>query len=147
MNPLLIAALISGALSAGLSGWGMYEWQEGRYAQKELEHVQQHADEAREATRMERQRAKNASDARDDGTRRMAALRADATRARDAVDGVRDATAAVLRNASASLEACTVSAAALGKVFRACVAEYQAVGELADGHASDAMMLDQAWPE
>lgn len=147
MNPLLIAALVSGALSAGAAGWGMYEWQEGRYAQKELEHVRQHSEDAREALTMERKRAQNASDARDEGARRMAALRADARASRDAVDGLRDATTAILQHADTSLQACTQSAAALGTVFRSCVAEYQSLGEQADGHSSDAMMLDQAWPK
>lgn len=147
MNPLLGASLLSGLVAAGLSGWGMYEWQEGRYAQKELEHVQQHEAETREALTMERKRAEGVRIAQDEGTRRMAALRADANRARDAVDSLRDATTAVLKHADTSLQACTVTATTLGTVFNQCSKEYQSLAETADGHASDAVTLDKAWPK
>lgn len=147
MNPLLISSLLSGVVAASAAGLAVYKIEEGRFAQKELIHVQQHADETREALRMERQRAAGVQAAQNEGTRRLAALRADATRARDAVDGLRDATSAVLKHADTSLQACTVSAAALGAVFGQCSAAYQGLAEAADGHASDAMMLDQAWPK
>jgi hypothetical protein len=147
MNPLLIASLLSGAVAASVAGWGMYELQEGRYARKELDHVQQHAEETREALTMERKRAEGVRAAQDEGTRRLSALRADANRARDAVDGLRDATTAVLKHADTSLQACTVAAGTLGTVFNQCSAAYQGMAEAADGHSSDAMTLDAAWPK
>lgn len=147
MNPLLIAALISGILSAGGAGLAVYKIEEGRYARKEIEHVQQHAAEAREALTMERKRATNVQAATDAGTRRLAALRADATRARDALDGLRDATSAVLRHADTSLQACTQSVAVLGTVFSQCSAAYQGLAETADGLDNDRRTLSDAWPQ
>lgn len=142
-----LAQLVIALVIFAAGGAAGIKWHAGQDAKKELEHVQRHAEEARESTRMERARSANVITAQSEATRRLAALRADATAARDAVDGLRDATTAVLKHADTSLGACAQSAAALGAVFNACSKEYQGLAEAADGHAADALMLERAWPD
>jgi hypothetical protein len=51
------------------------------------------------------------------------------------------------RMSSASIGSCREYSAALSTVFESCVGEYRSMGEAAQGHATDALMLEQAWPK
>lgn len=72
---------------------------------------------------------------------------ADAADARGAAVSLRDELADTKRKlSSASLDAVRQYAATLSDVFEQCVSRYTGVAEKAGGHASDTLMLEQAWP-
>lgn len=72
---------------------------------------------------------------------------ADASGARADAASLRDELAAAKRQlSSASVDAVRKYAAAAADVFEQCVGRYTGVAEKADGHASDTLTLEQAWP-
>lgn len=74
-------------------------------------------------------------------------LRADADAARTAADGLRDTLGNIRRRLSAApIDACRATADATLAVLGQCQDQYRAVAEAADGHASDAQTLSEAWP-
>lgn len=74
-------------------------------------------------------------------------LRADLVAVRDAVASVRaQASEAARRLAQAPAPAVLEYANTLGDVFAECSARYGEVAQAADGHASDARTLIEAWP-
>ena len=85
--------------------------------------------------------------AQNNAASRVAGLRADADASRAGLDGLRTSTAAAMRAASGSLDACNQSAAALGVVQSLCATELQALAERCDGHVSDLTLMREAWPK
>ena len=74
-------------------------------------------------------------------------LRADLVAVRDAAAGLRtQASEAASRLAKAPAPAVLEYANTLGDVFAECSARYGEVAQAADGHASDARTLIEAWP-
>jgi hypothetical protein len=74
-------------------------------------------------------------------------LRAALAAARVAGDGLRnDLTAARGDLSRASIGSIRAYTATLGAVFAECSAEVERLGGEAQGHASDSLMLQQAWP-
>lgn len=81
------------------------------------------------------------------GRDRERVLRADLVAVRDAAASVRtQAAEAARRLAQAPAPAVLEYANTLGDVFAECSARYGAVATAADGHASDARTLIEAWP-
>jgi hypothetical protein len=80
-------------------------------------------------------------------TVRVAALRADAARAAAQSDSLRH-TIATLTTALPSRSPAAVSqyASTAGQLLGECSAAYTDMAATSDGHASDALMLQQAWP-
>lgn len=99
-----------------------------------------------EARRMEQSRQSRADEAARSAVSRQAGLSADAARARAAADGLRDELDATRLYAAQSLDAATKSVAALSDVFQQCSRRYSELAEIADRHASDSLMYQQAWP-
>ncbi|MCG9074272.1 hypothetical protein LH435_09720 [Laribacter hongkongensis] len=86
-------------------------------------------------------------EAQEDAQKREEKLVADAAAAGRAADGLRGEIASLRRGLSAATaEANRRTADAALDVFQQCSDEYRAVAQAADGHANDAVTLDQAWP-
>jgi len=80
---------------------------------------------------------------------REAALRDDAAGARSELDRLRNAVrVAASRNSvpGTTPSASDQYAATEGQLLAQCAAEYQQLGEAADGHASDVQTLTESWP-
>lgn len=87
----------------------------------------------------------NAQNAR---VKRDMVLQTDAASSRAVVDGLRDdIRAATADLPSRAAGAVSQYAAASGQLLAECSATYSGVARQADGHASDALMLEQAWPK
>lgn len=99
-----------------------------------------------ESRRIEQLRQSRADEAGAAATKRAGVLAADAARARDAADGLRDDLNATRLYAAQSLDAATKSVAALSDVFQQCSRRYSELAEAADRHASDSLTYQQAWP-
>lgn len=79
---------------------------------------------------------------------RAATNAADAGRAAAAADGLRKQLASMpARIAASTRSAVDEYAATAGELLGACTAEYQWMARQADGHANDARMISEAWPQ
>lgn len=79
---------------------------------------------------------------------RQTALARDAAAVRTERDGLRDELAAARQQLpNAACPAVREYAATVNQLFGACTAELESVARQADGHASDALMLLDAWPK
>lgn len=75
-------------------------------------------------------------------------LRSDLAAARATGNGLRDDLAAARSDLSrASVTSLRAYTATLGAVFSECTAEVERLAAAAQGHASDALTLEQAWPK
>jgi hypothetical protein len=102
---------------------------------------------AQEANRMERARQRGVDEAARAAAARAAGQRADLARVADERDGLQHALAIARERGEKSLDACRQHAATLEAVFAECRGRYEAVGRDAAGHASDSLMLQEAWPK
>ena len=143
-NPYLLA----GALAVGLlTGWTANGWRlNGKIDEMVLEHTQalQVATEkaAKETARMQGEK--------DEAVQKAAALaqrnKADAAAARSERDRLRDELVASRSSfADATLPSLVDHARTLSVVFEQCTREYSELAEKADGHATDAQSLFNAW--
>lgn len=138
---LVVLALLAGAFGAGFvkgSAHGAQgvrnEWNEAKLAAN------------REARSLEERRLSRVAESVAMADAREARIRGDALNARRVADGLRGDLDAARVFASRSADAANLAVATLGNVFESCVREYQRVAQDADGHASDALTLEQAWP-
>ena len=154
------AAIMAGAASAAVAfgfaiGWGANGWRLGAGLERAKSEASRYRAEvlAEKAAASERvrkvegdfnakyQAAINAARDRESG------LRADLVAVRDAAASVRtQAAEAARRLAQAPAPAVLDYANTLGDVFAECSARYGEVAQAADGHASDARTLIEAWP-
>ena len=146
MSILAKLVLLAAVFLAGAAGG--IRWHAGQDAIKENARLEQvriqaaahRADERRQSTQVIG--ALNAAQKRTQAAQAAAALAADAAgRLRDDITDIQR------RLPSTTLDACRRDATALGAVFAACTAEYGALARDAEGHASDSMTLQQAWPK
>ena len=136
------------AVIAALAAWF---FQDNRYtaalAEQALTRKTAELDAVSRVRSDERAITKTYQEALNAATKRETKLRADADAARRTVDGLRgtlyDFRASLPGASTAALIARADTAAEL---FGACVEEYRSVAESADRHASDAVMLIEAWP-
>ena len=138
------ATALTGAVIAGLASTGAWQVQEWRYGAKETQRVQQQVITERSNAAVQIRRVDNVIIATNRARVREVVLRADAERARAALDGLRDAAASALRAAGASHDACLVRAATATKLLQQCAGTYQELGERADRHVSDIRTLVDA---
>lgn len=83
-----------------------------------------------------------------DAAQREAALRAAADAATDAAGSLRHELTTIRgRLSEATAEACRATAGAALELLGTCADEYRSVAAAADGHASDAKTLSDAWPK
>ena len=147
MNPLLIATLISGAISA-VVGFGLaWQLQAGHITQLKLDQSDERSSIQRTARQNLERYMQTVSTAQANATTRSVALRTAADRTRDVGNGLRLQTATTVRTAASDPAASADAAAALGAVFNQCSTELESMGEVADRHASDAQTLVEAWPK
>jgi len=149
MNYTHAAAVIGGAVLAGVMAWTVQGWRLGN----ELNGLKaQHAAESAKAQADTRAKElafnQRLQDAQNEATKRETKLRGDAAAARRTVDGLRD----TLYEFRASLPNATpgsliARADSAGELLGACTDEYRSVAEAADRHAGDALMLQEAWPK
>lgn len=99
-----------------------------------------------DARRLERARQSRADDAGRLAAAREAGIAAATRRVAGERDGLRDAVDVARERGAQSLDACRQHAATLEDVFRQCGRQLQEVAREADGHASDSLKLQQAWP-
>lgn len=142
------AAFLAGLAVAAASTWHVQAWRyDAQIADIKAAHVRAHNLAAEESTRIFRANTEKYQGALNDARTREAALRRDLAAARRTVDGLRgtlyDFRASLPGASTAALIARADTAAEL---FGACVDEYRSVAESADRHASDAVMLIEAWP-
>jgi hypothetical protein len=142
VNPYLLAALISSGI-AFYGGWTVNQW---RHDAHEKQAIEQAAAQQRELHAMEQKRSNGVIAAQNVARTRETALRRDADSARDALDSLRSQSDAALQSARASHDACLVAANAQAVIQSQCATELQTLARDADGHASDAVMLRDAWP-
>lgn len=147
LPPQLIVAGIIAVASAATGFGAAWQIQSWRADSEEKDRV--------EAT-LENQRLIGATRTRNDqavinavnnGVARSAALRRDSDNARAAADSLRDEITRTVRDASASLAACTVRTAALGELCAAATESHRQLAEKADRHASDIRTIIEAWPK
>lgn len=134
-------------LAAALSATGTWKVQQWRMDAKEKEHVEQILDAERRAAAKALRNQETVIAAQSEAARRAADLRRDAAGSRDALVGLSHATDQTLRDAAASLDACTDSASKLKVVFLECSRNYEEVARDADNWENDAVMLRDAWPK
>ena len=92
--------------------------------------------------------AKAYQGALNDAIKTQATLQAAATRAGRERDSLREQlSTAQQRLADATHSACTEYARTAGELLGQCSARYSDLAAAADGHAADAVMLQQAWPQ
>lgn len=138
----IIAALVIAAAAFG-AAWKTQDW---RYGAKEKERVEAQIETNRIQHLADSRRDQAVINAQSAAVARTNAARRDASAAiaeRDSLQRAIDATA----SASNDLATCNKHTASLGAVFSACTKEVQGMAELADGHAGDVKLLQDAWPK
>ena len=135
-------AILSASLAFG-GGWQVNQW---RHDSHEKQAIEQAAAQQRELHAMEQKRSNGVIAAQNTARKRETALRRDADSARTELDSLRDKSAAALLIARSSHDACIVTANAQAVIQSQCTGELQTLARDADGHASDAKTLMDAWP-
>jgi hypothetical protein len=143
INTYAMTALISASM-AFAGGWSINNWR-CESAQKQT--IEAAADQERELHTLEQKRSNGVIAAQNVARKRETALRRDADSARNALDSLRSQSDAALSRARTSHEACTVTANAQAVVLDQCGSELTTLARIADGHASDAQTLMDAWPK
>lgn len=142
MNPLLISALISAALSFG-AAWQIQGW---RMDSLRLEQ----ANEKLAIEQSSRQRLADAetrvAQAQADAASATQRVRIDSAGAGRAANGVRDALANAVRAASTDLQACTGQVSTLSELLTGSTDLARRLATEADEWAIQAVTLQSAWP-
>ena len=136
-------AILSASLAFG-GGWQVNQW---RHDTHEKQAIEQAAAQQRELHALEQKRSNGVIAAQNVARTRETALRRDADSARTELDSLRDKSAAALLIARSSHDACNIAANAQAVVLTQCATELQTLAGAADGHASDALTLRDAWPK
>lgn len=139
--PQLIVALFITVISFG-SAWTIQSW---RFDARELEHVTQANLAQRQAADAAIARERDVAKAQNAAALRLRHLRAAADSSRASLISLSDAADSAMRSAEASHDACLVTAAAERVVLNQCGDRYRSLAEIADRHASDIQMMQEAW--
>ena len=147
MSSLLIKIAIAAGIFVAGAAFGI-KWHAGQDAIAENQRLEQVRIQAAAHRAQERRQSEQTIGALNAQAKRTQAAQVAAAAANDASGRLRDDVADLQRRLpSATLDACRRDAAALGTVFNACRAEYEAMGRDAQGHADDTLTLQQAWPK
>ncbi len=153
IKALAVTAVLATCFGAG---WQVNGWRKDSATQAEaLARAAQAAQAERENRATEHRRSTNVIEAQNAQARRAQALQAAANSARDESDRLRDDLhAARAELSSRSPDACADNAAAASRLFDAMEAGVTRLSErgaeiarAANGHASDTLTLQQAWPK
>ncbi len=143
-----VAAFLAGLALAAASTWHVQAWRyDAQIAEIKTAHAQAATLASEESARNFRAITTQYEGALNAATKRETKLRTDAAAALRTIDGLRGTLyefRASLPNASTAALIARADTAA--ELFGACVDEYRSVAESADRHASDAVMLIEAWP-
>lgn len=140
------------ALAVGVaSATGAWLFQENRYERQLSDLRADQATALADANANALAETQRLQKAKDDALKqaavRQAGLARDARSARAAADGLRDQLNAAARSLpGATCDAARDYATAANDVFGQCAAAITELAQQADGHASDALTLQQAWP-
>ena len=142
-------AALAAAVIAAWGAWSVQGWRLGeRITQMEKAQVEATNTAVREARATESRRYQEIAHAQAVAQTRAVAARRDADAARGELDRLRDASRATRGGVPGEpAGACVARADAAGDVLAQCAAAYQELARAADGHANDALMLQQAWPK
>jgi hypothetical protein len=147
VSSLLIQILVAAGIFVAGASAGI-KWHAGQDAIAENQRLEQVRIQAAAHRAQERRQSEQTIGALNAQAKRTQAAQVAAAAANDASGRLRDDVADLQRRLpSATLDACRRDAAALGTVFNACRAEYEAMGRDAQGHADDTLTLQQAWPK
>ena len=141
------AALLGAALAAG-GAWQVQSWRyTGQINQMKAAQQEAVATATREARAAESKRFQGVQDAQAAAHARAIAARRDADAARSELDRLRGAITVTRGGVPGeSATACAVRAATAGDLLAECAAAHAELARAADGHASDARTLIEAWP-
>lgn len=147
MGPLVVTNAVI-ATAVALVTWnataGHYQEQ---LARLQAEHATSQARAAADAQAAQIQFQTQLQEARNAAVKREAALRRDMGAARDALYGLRGATDHIRRELPGDSAAAAARAAdAAAELLATCAGRYTELAEAADGHAHDALTLQEAWP-
>ena len=137
------AALIAASIAA-TGAWQVQNW---RYGAKETEREQQNLVEVQQAAAASIRWMDNTLDAQNAATARSVGLRRDRDSAYAELDRLRNAVARTMPGAGSAPGACVERANTVDQLLATCATELVEMGGIADRHASDALMLQQAWPK
>jgi len=147
----MIPSIVPAAVLSVLTGLCVWAFQDARH-EAELSDMRLHAAEEKGASlikirQIEGELNEKYTQALNSARDRERDLRADVAALRDSAASVRtQAAEAARRLADAPVPAVLEYANTLGDVFAECSARYGEVAAQADGHASDARTLIEAWP-
>ena len=143
MNPMLIAALVAGALGFG----GAWTWQGYRADAYKLEVA--HEQLAREqSTRQQLADAQAKVSAAQDAAKVAAdRLRADAARANASAVGLRDTLSRSVVAAHGDLNACTAQVTTIAELLTASTDLSRRISQEADEWVNHGVALQEAWPK
>lgn len=146
---LKIAGIIAALLVFGFLYQHRIQLAEDRgYTRAQNEYTQRALLASEAARKRELTLQNQLQEAQNEARTREIALSAAADGARLERDGLRDELATVSnRLSSATADTLRKYAAAANLVLQQCIDRYSELAKKADGHASDALMLQRAWPK
>lgn len=139
--------IATGLVAATIAATGAWKVQDWRYTAKEAERAEQQLENERLAAKGAIRRQDAVIAAQSAAAVRERNLRNDAAGAHVAVVSLHDAAAQALRDAATSHAACTERATAFSVVLGTMADAGREIAVKADRHASDAVMLRDAWPQ
>lgn len=144
----LITHLVIGAACAA-AAWQAQGWRLGEQIQAErLAHASTMSAAERAASDSQRRINQTIAEARNAAAKREKSLRDAGDILRDELDGLREQARESNRFLStAGVDAARATAAAATALLNECAARYQALARVAEGHANDALMLQESWPK
>ena len=143
MNPTTLISLISATISFGVA-WQIGNW---RLDSLEKKHVEQALFIKSQATTTAIRRLDNAIIAQDKATVKLNSLRAESAAASDSLVRLYSVADSELRAKQSTFEACSQHTATLNELFKESTGRYKDMGDKAAGHAADAEMMLDRWPD
>lgn len=143
-----IAAALLGAAIAATGAWQVQGWRlGGQIAAIEAQHATERAKAQADARVTEIQFNTRLQEAQDAATKRETKLRDAAAAARRTADGLRDSIYSIRADLPSYSQPAAVAAADTAtELLGQCADRYRDVAEAADRHATDALVLREAWP-
>ena len=142
MNPLLISALLSAAVSFG-AAWQLQSW---RIDSLKLEHANERLAIEQSANQQLADAQRKVTAAQDAAKAATDRLRADAARANASAVGLRDALSRSVVAAHGDLNACTAQVTTIAELLTASTDLSRRIGAEADEWVNQAVTLQEAWP-
>ena len=143
MTPQLIITALIAAAGFG-AGWQIQAW---RQNEKEKDHAEQELANVRQSAASAIRRADNVIDAQNAANTRSVVLHRDLGAAVSELARLRAQLATPMPGTQTTTDACVERADTARELLAACATDLQELAGKADRHASDALMLQQAWPK